>query len=160
MDIDGGEGASSNGNSSAKDDLAAESSMDKTFQKFADRLEQNPDQVLRYEFGGVPLLYNKSDAVGKKLAPAMEAKVQTSSGRSGMPRCANCGAERVFELQLTPHAISELEAEELGIEGMEWGTIIFGVCSKDCVEKGKKEGELGYVEEWTGVQWEELVSKR
>ncbi|MGI4794423.1 MAG: programmed cell death 2 domain-containing protein, partial [Janthinobacterium lividum] len=120
MEIDGGDEGSNN-NNSAKDDLAAESSMDSTFQKFADRLEQNPEQVLRYEFRGSPLLYSKTDAVGKKLAAATEAKVQISSG--GMPRCGNCGAERVFEVQLTPHAITELEAEELGIEGMEWGTV-------------------------------------
>ncbi|GAB7351335.1 hypothetical protein MBLNU459_g2025t1 [Dothideomycetes sp. NU459] len=163
MDVDGEEGGSSGGGgaSSAKDDLAAESTMDKAFQKFADRLEQNPEQVLRYEFGGHPLLYNKSDTVGKKLSSGGHGagKVQTA-GKSGMPRCSNCGAERVFELQLTPHAISELEAEEMSLEGMEWGTIIMGVCSKDCVERGTGEGEVGYVEEWAGVQWEEQVSKR
>jgi pre-rRNA-processing protein TSR4 len=145
-----------------------ESSIDKTFQKFADRIGENPEQVLRYEFRGKPLLYSDADAVGKMLAPHSEhgsssnvkVTTATSKGGSGMPRCQNCGSERVFEVQLTPHAITELEAEEMSIEGMEWGTIILGVCSKDCKPGDVPEGEVGYLEEWVGVQWEELASKR
>lgn len=154
------------GGSSAADDKAAfESSMDKTFQRFADRLAQNPEQVLRYEFEGQPLLYSKTDAVGKLFAPAMEhahAKLQTTAGGRGglkIPSCTNCGSGRVFELQLTPHAITELEADEMSIDGMDWGTVILGVCSADCQEPGKNEGEVGYVEEWVGVQWEEIAGK-
>lgn len=166
MDIDAGESsaAGAGGDVDVKD--AFESTMDKAFQRFADRMSQNPEQVLRYEFAGQPLLYSKADAVGRALgahqeAAAANAKVKTTAAaKSGMPRCANCGADRVFELQLTPYAISELEAEELGIEGMEWGTIILGVCSKDCVQRGQKEGEVGYIEEWAGVQWEELTGKK
>jgi pre-rRNA-processing protein TSR4 len=163
MDIDAGEGGSS-GDMDVKD--AFESSMDKAFQRFADRMSQNPEQILRYEFAGSPLLYSKVDPVGKLLAPHQESaaaanvKVKTASaGKSGMPKCVNCGGDRLFELQLTPYAIVELEAEELGLEGMEWGTIILGVCSKDCVQRGQREGEVGYVEEWVGVQWEELNKK-
>jgi pre-rRNA-processing protein TSR4 len=146
---------------------AFESSMDKTFQKFADRLAQNPEQVLRYEFAGQPLLYSNTDAVGKLLAPEQgdangKVKVQASGSgnRSFVPKCTNCGAGRVFELQLTPHVIEELEVDEMGVDGMDWGTIILGVCSKDCNEKGKGDGEVGYVEEWTGVQWEELAKQQ
>ena len=145
-----------------------ESSMDKTFQRFADRLAQNPEQVLRYEFGGQPLLYSSTDAIGKMLDPHYcsgysRSKVTTGSEEmsvSGMPRCQNCGAERVFELQLVPHAITVLEEnEDVGLEGMDWGTVILGVCSKDCMAKDTPEGEVGYLEEWVGVQWEELASK-
>ena len=77
-----------------------------------------------------------------------------------IPRCTNCGAQRVFEVQLTPHAIVELEAEdlELGMEGMEWGTVILGVCERDCQVQGIGRGGVGYVEEWVGVQWEEQVN--
>lgn len=154
------------GSSSAAEEKALfESSMDKTFQRFADRLAQNPEQVLRYEFAGQPLLYSKSDAVGKLLSSTSDAKVQTSSSRNGaatlealrIPRCTSCGAARVFELQLAPHAITELEKDELSIDGMDWGTIIVGVCSQNCTEKGKVDGEVGYVEEWVGVQWEEIT---
>lgn len=145
---------SSAGDSGAgMDKDAFESSMDAVFQKFADRLAQNPEQVIRYEFGGQPLLYSKDDAVGRVLSAA------AGTGRSGMPRCGNCGAGRVFELQLTPQAITELEADELGLDGMDWGTIIVGVCEADCVQRGVEDGEAGYLEEWCGVQWEELATK-
>ncbi len=152
--------------SGGKDDEkdAFESTLDKTFQKFADRLAQNPQQVLRYEFGASPLLYSKTDAVARIFTPpppnssSSATRIQTvSQPREGnrIPRCPNCNASRVFELQLVPQAIAELEIEDEGLEGMEWGTVILGVCEKDCEERGVKGGEVGWVEEWVGVQWEE-----
>jgi pre-rRNA-processing protein TSR4 len=159
MDLD--EGGGSGGQQEDKD--VYESTIDKTFQKFADRLAQNPEQVIRYEFMGQPLLYSKHDAVGKLLAGSSSkdnAKVTTSNGSGNrMPRCANCGAGRVFEVQMTPHAIMELEREEASLDGMEWGTIIVGVCGNDCQQKGMYGG-VGYVEEWAGVQWEEVSERR
>lgn len=123
---------------------AFESAMDATFQKFADRLAQNPEQVIRYEFAGTPLLYSKKGAVSEAV------------NNGAIPRCPNCTARRVFEVQLTPNAIAELEADDMSLEGMEWGTIIVGVCEKDCSPRGTPLGQAGYQEEWTGVQWEEL----
>jgi pre-rRNA-processing protein TSR4 len=166
MDLD--TSSSSAGGGGKEDKEVFESSLDKTFQKFADRVGQNPEQVLRYEFRGKPLLYSDADAVGKALAAHAEyagssnVKVTTtgSRGGSGMPRCQNCGADRVFEVQLTPHAITELEVDEMGLEGMEWGSIILGVCERDCQPGDVGEGEVGYLEEWVGVQWEEITSKR
>ncbi|KAI1097834.1 programmed cell death protein 2 [Jackrogersella minutella] len=136
-----------------------ESSMDLAFQRFADRLAQNPEQAIRYEFGGQPLLYSKTDAVGKLLWPANPGAADTGAATAGgMPRCANCAAPRAFEVQLTPHAIAELEAEELSLDGMDWGTVVVAVCERDCQARGVPEGRVGYLEEWAGVQWEELAS--
>ena len=165
MDIDEANGPSS---STAKEDAETfESTIDKTFQRFADRLAQNPLQVLRYEFRGFPLLYSKTDPVGKLLAPHQHQfaehdkngsynKITTAqragSAGIGLPSCTICRASRVFELQLTPQTIAELEVDEVGLEGMEWGNMILGVCSADC---GGEFGDVGYVEEWVGVQWEE-----
>lgn len=153
---------SSSSNGGKEDKVTYESSIDATFQKFADRVGQNPEQVLRYEYAGKPLLYSDGDTVGKLLAAHSDnAKVSTTSSRgAGLPRCQTCGAERVFEAQLTPHAITELEADDMSIDGMEWGTLIVGVCSKDCKPDDIPEGEVGYIEEWVGVQWEEVASKR
>ncbi|KAK2064400.1 hypothetical protein LY76DRAFT_532950, partial [Colletotrichum caudatum] len=143
VDNEGGAGAAGG---DTKD--VFESSMDAVFQKFADRMAQNPEQAIRYEFAGTPLLYSKADAVGKALG-----------GGGRMPRCGNCGSGRVFEVQMTPHAITELEAEELSLEGMDWGTIIVGVCEADCQQRGVEPGEAGYLEEWCGVQWEEIAKR-
>ncbi|KAI9733228.1 MAG: hypothetical protein M1835_003445, partial [Candelina submexicana] len=162
LNLDEGGVSSAEGGGGKEDKDAFESTIDKTFQRFADRLAQNPLQVLRYELRGTPLLYSRSDAVGTRLAPhsAEGGKVTTTRGPSGMPRCTNCGAERFFELQLTPQAIAELEVDEMGLEGMEWGTIVVGVCGRDCQASGVVDGEVGYVEEWVGVQWEEVGGKR
>ncbi|KAM5475919.1 hypothetical protein MauCBS54593_000601 [Microsporum audouinii] len=160
--------ASSSGKKESEKDLF-ESAMDKSFIRFSTRLEHNPEQVLRYEFRGTPLLYSTSDEVGKLFASSegqSNAKVQTSGGgKRSIPRCESCGGDRVFELQLVPHAIFVLEEGMEGIGlgpkddlGMEWGTIILGVCAADCAPE--KIGEVGWREEWVGVQWEErLVSK-
>ncbi|KAL8786306.1 MAG: hypothetical protein Q9195_008266 [Heterodermia aff. obscurata] len=136
---------SAGGGSADKDSY--ESTHDGTFQRFATRLAHNPLQVLRYEFDGAPLLYSKTDAVGK-LFP----------GGARIPRCEHCGQKRVFELQLVPQAITELEVEEVGLEGMEWGTVMLGVCAGDC---GGQAGQgWAWREEWVGVQWEEVGGRR
>lgn len=159
-DLDEGEGSSGG---SAEDKNLFESSMDKAFQKFADRIENNPEQAIRYEYGGVPLLYSDSDAIGKLLGGGGNksgGKI-TTRGLNGSraPRCTNCGAGRVFEVQLVPHAISVLEEDEMSIDGMEWGTIMLFVCEKDCTPQGTAEKQVGYLEEFAAVQWEELAGK-
>ncbi|KAI2466926.1 programmed cell death protein 2 [Annulohypoxylon bovei var. microspora] len=160
MDLD-----ASDSKSNGKEDRDVfESAMDAAFQRFADRLSQNPEQAIRYEFGGQPLLYSKTDCVGKLFAPSTNPTgngvTTTVATGGGIPRCANCNSGRTFEVQLTPHAIAELEAEELSLEGMDWGTVVVGVCERDCRARGVAEGQVGYVEEWAGVQWEELASGR
>lgn len=153
---------SSSTNDAAEEAEAYESSLDKTFHRFADRLAQNPLQVLRYEFAGSPLLYSKTDPVGHLFSPPppppTNSKIITTMDASSnnIPRCGNCTSERVFEVQLTPQTIAELEVGEEGIEGMEWGSVMLGVCSVDCEARGVEKGEVGWVEEWVGVQWEDV----
>lgn len=141
-----------------EDKNAYEDTGDIAFLKFADRMAQNPEQVIRYDFKGQPLLYSKTDAVGRIFHHANTGKISTSSGGSAqgntIPRCGNCGAVRVFEVQLCPHAISELEADEEGLDGMEWTVIAVAVCEKDCLPRVVGMREVGYVEEAALVQWE------
>lgn len=133
------------------DKETADMSLDSTFQKFAARISQNPEQGLRYEFGGQPLLYSGTDTI----APRFIVPHNKAGAVQGIPRCDNCGTSRVFELQLVPGLIEALEADEdIDFEeGMEWGTIVLGVCSKNCAVAG----EVAFREEWVGVQWEERV---
>ncbi|KAH8692995.1 programmed cell death protein 2 [Talaromyces proteolyticus] len=157
------EDASKAGAADTKDTF--ESSLDKSFLRFSTRLGYNPEQVLRYEFRGTPLLYSSNDAVAAIFPNHQQSQgghVAASGGgasRNRVPRCTKCGSERVFELQLVPHTITVLEDGREGIglgkndAGMEWGTIILGVCAADC---GPAEGQAGWREEWIGVQWEEM----
>lgn len=151
-----------------------ESELDKAFLRFSTRLEHNPEQILRYEFRGEPLLYSYGDEVGKRLyrhqhnpsgpsghvTTAVVGGDDSDSVNAKLPRCEYCGSQRVFELQLVPHAISMLEEgrEKLKLDakddaGMEWGTILVGVCGSDCAPEDI--GVTGWREEWAGVQWEE-----
>lgn len=162
------------GNNSAELKDTFESELDKAFLRFSTRLAHNPEQVLRYEFRGEPLLYSYTDDIGKLLHPHPQHQPQghitttaaTSTTQNGLsskiPRCQYCTSPRVFELQLVPHAISMLEVgrEKLGLDakddaGMEWGTVILGVCGGDC--RPEEVGVTGWREEWVGVQWEELM---
>ena len=138
----------------ALDKDAFESSLDKTFQKFSDRIAQNPEQVLRYEFKGEPLLYSGTDNVATRF---IVPHGKTGAIR-GIPRCEKCGSQRVFELQLVPGLIYELEKNETMDldDGMEWGTIILGTCVNNCGEAGT----ISFREEWVGVQWEERVARK
>ncbi|RMZ88051.1 hypothetical protein DV736_g4714, partial [Chaetothyriales sp. CBS 134916] len=142
----------SSGNATDKDTF--ESSLDKTFQKFSDRVGQNPEQVLRYEYDGQPLLYSGADAVASRF---VTPHGKTGPAR-GMPRCESCGARRVFEMQLVPGLIFELEKDEpMDLDdGMEWGTIIVGTCASNCGDAG----QVSFREEWVGVQWEERLPKK
>lgn len=132
-----------------------ESPIDKTFQRFADRVAQNPLQVLRYEYGGAPLLYSSRDEVGNIFTPTRLMPGNSGPLAAGMPLCRNCGKFRVFEMQLTPQAICKLEGQECIQDGMEWGTIILGVCSVDCHQQDTGYNKVSHLEEWIGVQWEE-----
>ncbi|KIW88923.1 uncharacterized protein Z519_10407 [Cladophialophora bantiana CBS 173.52] len=144
------------GASSASDKDTFESNLDKSFQKFSDRIAQNPEQVLRYEFKGEPLLYSGTDEVASRF---VVPRGKTGPVK-GIPRCESCGGSRVFELQLVPGLIYELEKDDenaMGLDdGMEWGTIIVGTCANDCGDAGR----VSFREEWVGVQWEERVVRR
>jgi pre-rRNA-processing protein TSR4 len=143
------------GNASALDKDTFESSLDKTFQKFSDRIAQNPEQVLRYEFRGEPLLYSGTDGVASRFV----VPHGKSGAVRGIPRCESCGARRAFELQLVPGLIYELEKEDDSLElddGMEWGTVLVGTCVNNCGQPG----DISFREEWVGVQWEERVVRK
>lgn len=137
--------------SSATADATDDNTIDKVFQKFADIVAQNSEQVVRYERSGTPMMYSKSDAVASQI---------TRSGvydSNLIPRCPLCGGNRVFEFQLMPYTIEILE-QASGIDmvnGMEWGTMIVATCEKDCLPTIDDRG-VGYAEEWVGVQWEEI----
>lgn len=123
---------------------------DAVFEAFTDKLRHNPAQVLRYDIGGKPLLYTGRDSVAAKfLGP--ECTVPSPGYNPSL-----C---RQFELQLMPRAILDLEeltTKKDLLDGMEWGTIIVCTDVEDYMPQLDVH-HVGYIEEWCGVQWEELV---
>lgn len=113
---------------------------DDTFQKFQEIIGYNPYQVLRYDIGGEPLYYSKVQ------------KGQEFDKIVSRPSY-NPTSKRIFELQLMPKMIMDLE-EEIDMEkGMEWGSIMIYVDIENYIPKFDENG-VGYVEEVCKVQWE------
>lgn len=122
---------------------------DKVFANFSSTIDHNTSQILRYELGGKPLLYNGKDEIYKHFSTAIP--------KPGY----NPSSNRRFELQMMPKAIMDLEqVDEADIaailNGMAWGTIIACTDEEDYIPE-LDENHVGYVEEYCGVQWEESV---
>ncbi|GMM35879.1 Tsr4 protein [Saccharomycopsis crataegensis] len=117
---------------------------DSEFQAFSKRVAHNPNQVLRYELGGEPLIYSSKNKT--KIENGAPAPVWNSQ------------SERQFELQLMPKAIIDLEVGRDVMEGMEWGTISVFTDVEDFVpSQNMVSKDIGYVEEWPVVEWEEQL---
>ncbi len=61
---------------------------DTVFHQFQKRVKRCPEQCLRYEWNGKPLLFSNKSSL--------------SSDLNRIPVCSNCQSERVFEMQLMP----------------------------------------------------------
>ena len=94
----------------------------KFFKNFTRAVSENPDQILRYEWNGIPLLYSEPNFFPIK-------------------NCDNCGSERVFEFQLMPFMHSLLsEANDTTCKSLkecieqasEWETVLIFSCKNDC----------------------------
>jgi len=98
---------------------------DKIFKHFQRRIEQNPEQVLRYQRKGEPLWASK--CIPSPL---------------DIPDCPLCGSPRVFEFQIMPHLLSYLDVDSVG-QSIDWGTIAVYTCLDSC----EIADEVGYVSE-------------
>ncbi|OWF47269.1 programmed cell death protein 2-like [Mizuhopecten yessoensis] len=87
---------------------------DKIFRKFKERIKTNPDQVLRYNKGGQPLLVS----------------VNHIPKETDIPACS-CGAKRIFEFQVMPQLLSHLQVDQLS-DSLDWGTLCVYTCSNSC----------------------------
>ncbi|CCK73585.1 small subunit rRNA maturation protein TSR4 NDAI_0G06020 [Naumovozyma dairenensis CBS 421] len=111
---------------------------DDIFQKFQEVVGYNPLQVLRYDIGGKPLFYAESKIDLEKTVPAPGY---------------NPSSRRIFEMQLMPKMILDLEENVSLDEGMEWGTVLIFTDVENYIPKFD-EHNVGYVEECVKVQWE------
>jgi len=91
---------------------------DEVFLKFQTRIKHNPDQVIRYNRGGEPLLCTDS-AIPKNI-----------------PNCS-CGVQKTFEFQIMPQLLTYLDVDS-SIEGptIDWGTLLVYTCRDDCKVEG------------------------
>lgn len=144
LDSDVMESSTSSGPDSSLDPevaAIAEAVSDPIFSKFANLVQHNPDQVLRYERPLKIVPYSNDEVYRVLINP------------SEIPDSEISGGPRIFELQLMPHLISELETDDQLVDGMEWGTIAVATSENDDIPELDSNG-VGYVQEWVGVQWE------
>ncbi|CCK71947.1 small subunit rRNA maturation protein TSR4 KNAG_0I01610 [Huiozyma naganishii CBS 8797] len=111
---------------------------DDVFQKFQEVVGYNPLQVLRYDIGGKPLYYAES-----------KKKFEEIVANPGY----NPSSCRIFEMQLMPKLILDLDETVSVNDGMVWGTIMVFTDAEDYIPKFD-ENNVGYVEESVTVQWE------
>nr|CAH7767911.1 unnamed protein product [Callosobruchus chinensis] len=99
----------------SEDELSkyAHTEEDKAFRKFQKRVEQNPDQIIRYQRGGNPLW------IAKQPMPTT------------IPNCEHCGARRQYEFQVMPQLLTFLHEENL-----DWGVLVVYTCEASCDVNG------------------------
>lgn len=113
---------------------------DDTFQKFQEVVGYNPSQVLRYDIGGIPLFYSRV------------ANVKLFENAIPKPDY-NSSSQRIFEMQLMPKMILDLEETVSIKEGMEWGTIMVFTDIENALPT-LDQHKVCYVEEYVKIQWE------
>jgi len=99
---------------------------DKDFKLFRRRLEQNPEQVLRYQRAGQPLWADR---------------INTPKDEKDVEPCPLCGSPRVFEFQIMPRLLSYLDVDCVG-KSLDWATVAVYTCKESC-----DIPEFGYAKE-------------
>ncbi|KAJ1859356.1 hypothetical protein GGH12_000129 [Coemansia sp. RSA 1822] len=93
---------------------------DAAFSRFTYIVEKNPEQVMRYQFGGRPLLYTTQDDTARVLGAGTDTANDDDDDdddamcadeylTSKLSPCPHCGGQRVFECQLMPALLTVLE---------------------------------------------------
>ncbi|KAG0004047.1 hypothetical protein BGZ80_008730 [Entomortierella chlamydospora] len=185
-DEDGAGGSGSGGatwSGEAYEKAALPKGVDKAFQKFTERVQSWPEQCVRYDFPGVPLLFSYSDRTAQSLLPpnVTQHSKHTTPSAHRIPKCPACKGPRGFEFQLMPNLLSMLDVtskkylseeekqslkERKGAQvfdiGMEWGTILVYSCVEDCFgmkaqneESSSDNQKVKYFEEVALVQFED-----
>ncbi|XP_061192730.1 programmed cell death protein 2-like [Saccostrea echinata] len=104
-------------------------SEDKVFLKFRKRIDHAPEQVLRYDRGGCPLLVSSDNKPDK------------------IPNCT-CGAQRQFEFQVMPQLLCHLGVDQVG-DSIDWGTLCVYTCSANCYHGNQYQQEYLWKQDYS-----------
>lgn len=106
-------------------------SVDKAFSYFKKQISTEPEQILRYDRGGKPLL------IAKEPKPL------------DIPLCEYCGSVRQFEFQIMPQMLAVLKETEV-----DWGVLLVYTCKNSCTNISGYKREYVFKQD---VSTDELV---
>ncbi|XP_012231809.1 programmed cell death protein 2 isoform X2 [Linepithema humile] len=111
------------------DDLLqmASNEKDETFTEFRMKIDNYPDQILRYDRGGKILYISSHNQV------------------TNIPKCPECDGDRQFEFQIMPQLLNFLNFKDI-VNCLDWGILAVFTCKKSCIPKDK------YVKEYIWKQ--------
>ncbi|CAH8639258.1 unnamed protein product [Heterobilharzia americana] len=82
------------------------------FRKFKEVMKSAPDQVIRFQRGGNPIWLSESPPI--------------------VEECEVCGAERIFEFQVTPQLLCHLQLDRVDELSPDFGSLYIFTCSNSC----------------------------
>ncbi|XP_077990415.1 programmed cell death protein 2-like [Glandiceps talaboti] len=94
---------------------------DRIFHKFQKRISVCPEQCLRYEWNGEPLLMTANDM------------------HKSIPSCKSCGGQRIFEFQLMPALVSILKIADTSDIPIDFGSVYIYSCKNSCWQENETE---------------------
>ncbi|XP_066926931.1 programmed cell death protein 2-like isoform X2 [Clytia hemisphaerica] len=100
---------------------ATANTRDEYFEKFKKRINREPDQIIRYDLGGIPLWVSSEKIPFDK----------------DIPKCS-CGSKRQYEFQILPQMLNYLGIETT-VDSIDWGTLCIYTCINNCNESAYHE---------------------
>ncbi|KAL6267497.1 hypothetical protein P5V15_000571 [Pogonomyrmex californicus] len=102
------------------DDLLemANDEKDEIFAEFRMKIDNYPDQILRYDRGG-KVLY-----------------ISSHNQTIDVPKCPECNGDRQFEFQIMPQLLNYLGSKDV-IKCLDWGILAVFTCKQSCISKNK-----------------------
>lgn len=101
--------------------------VDKAFSIFKKCIEAEPEQIIRYDRGGWPLL------------------IANNPRPENVPACEYCGSDRQFEFEIMPQMLSVLKETDL-----DWGVLLVYTCKNSCADSVGYKREFLFKQDVSG----------
>lgn len=91
---------------------------DEVFVEFRMKIDNYPDQILRYDRGGKVLYISQHNQI------------------IDVPKCPECNGNRQFEFQIMPQLLNFLGLKDF-VKCLDWGILAVFTCKQSCTSNGK-----------------------
>ncbi|CEP08194.1 hypothetical protein [Parasitella parasitica] len=97
-----------------------EVAVDDVFLQFQLKIQQNPDQVMRY------------DRVEYNMPEREPLWVQANYKPESIPECDRCHAPRTFEFQILSTLLNFIGIGHVAVNSLDWGSLFVYTCKENC----------------------------